>query len=76
MPTERQGLAPAVSGSRLRSKSLETEKREGHRYDRREIHTPSALSRLNFWVEALQFDSRFLDRELPIDSSLVVIDPG
>ena len=36
----------------------------------------SAPSRLNFRVEPLQFDRRFVDGELPIDSSLFLGDAG
>ena len=36
----------------------------------------SALSRLNFRVEPLQFDPCFVDGELPIDGSLLVVDAG
>ena len=36
----------------------------------------SALSRLNFRVEPLQFHSGFVDGELPIDSSLLLVDTG
>ena len=37
---------------------------------------PSAPSRLNFRVEPLQFDPCFVDRELPIDGSLLLVDTG
>ena len=37
---------------------------------------PSAPSRLNFRVEPLQFDPCFVDRELPIDGSLLLVDAG
>jgi hypothetical protein len=36
----------------------------------------SALSRLNFRVEPLQFNPCFVDRELPIDGPLLLIDAG
>ena len=36
----------------------------------------SAPSRLNFRVEPLQFDPCFVDRELPIDGSLLLVDAG
>ena len=36
----------------------------------------SAPSRLNFRVEPLQFHPCFVDRELPIDCSLLLVDTG
>jgi hypothetical protein len=36
----------------------------------------SALSRLNFGIEPLQFHSRFVDGELPIDGALLPVDTG
>ena len=38
--------------------------------------TTSALSKLNFGIEPLQLDPCFLDRELPIDGSLLHVDAG
>ena len=35
---------------------------------------PSASSRLYFRVEPLQFDPCFLDRELPVDGPLLLVD--
>ena len=40
------------------------------------LHRASAPSRLNFRVEPLQFDPCFVDRELPIDGSLLLVDAG
>lgn len=40
------------------------------------LNYPSALSSLSFRVEPLQFDPRFVDRELPIDGSLLLVDAG
>ena len=34
----------------------------------------SALSKLNFGIEPLQFYPRFVDCELPIDGSLLLVD--
>ena len=36
----------------------------------------SAPSRLHFRVETLQFAPRFVDGELPIDGSLLLVDTG
>jgi hypothetical protein len=42
--------------------------------DHRHSFWPSVLSRLNFGIESLQFYSGVVDRELPIDGSLFLID--
>jgi hypothetical protein len=34
----------------------------------------SARSKLNFRIESFQFDPCFVDRELPIDSSLLLVE--
>src|SRR5215470_13389614 len=43
-------------------------------------HSPTASSsvpsRLNFRVESLQFNPCFVDRELPVDGSLFLVDAG
>ncbi len=39
------------------------------------LSSPSAPSRLNFRVEPLQFHPCFVDGELPIDGSLLLVDP-
>ena len=70
---------PFCLGSRIR-KGRRTNESEWHRPPQNVRNSspraPSAPSRLNFRVEPLQFNPGFVDRELPIDGSLLLVDAG